>query len=296
MGPEINYAPRTNEKRQLWSMKIDPRIKCLAKNAARDEGRSLSSFVELAIQLALETKLTKGDIQSWSRSSTHLQIEDQRRKAEQCSPQLHGEAQEINLEAILRAKFPGDIIKLASKGITGGDFLQYVLGPKGQTCGTIIWEAKRTKAWSDGWITKLRNDQRASNADAAILVSEALPKGLDNFGLRNGVWLAELSCAVPVALAIRNTILGISSARKADEGQQTKKEMVRRYLTDQRFWQRISAIVDQFSEMQEDLDEERRAATRLWAKRETQIRGVIEATVGMYSDLHGIAGAFPSGD
>jgi hypothetical protein len=30
--------------------------------------------------------------------------------------------------------------------------------------------------------------------------------------------------------------------------------------------------------------------TRLWAKREAQIQGVIGSTVGMYGDLQGIAG------
>jgi hypothetical protein len=223
-------------------------------------------------------------------ASMHRQIEELRRKAEQGSQQLQGEAQEIELETILRAKFPGDIIEPVSKGIAGGDVLQRVLGPKGQTCGTIIWESKRTRTWSDGWLGKLRSDQRASNADAAILISEALPKGLETFDLLNGVWVTEFRCIVPVATAIRHALLEVSSSRKAEEGQQTKMEMVYRYLTGQRFRQRVSAIADQFSEMQNDLDRERRAATRLWAKREAQIRGVIEATAGMYGDLQGIAG------
>jgi hypothetical protein len=235
----------------------------------------------------LKLKITEKDE---TIASMLRQIEDLRRKSEQGSQQLQGEAQEIELENILRTKFPGDIIEPVSKGIAGGDVLQRVLGLKGQTCGTIIWESKRTKSWSEGWLTKLRNDQRASNADAAILVSEALPKGLETFELRNDVWVAEFRCIVPVATAIRHALIEVSSTRKAEEGQQTKMEMVYRYLTGQRFRQRISAIVDQFSEMQGDLDRERRAATRLWAKRESQIRGVIESTVGMYGDLQGIAG------
>ena len=218
------------------------------------------------------------------------QIEELMRKAEQGSQQIQGEAQEIELESMLRSKFPGDVIESVSKGISGGDVLQHVLGSKGQSCGTIIWESKRTRNWSDTWLTKLRNDQRASNADAAILVSEALPKGLEAFDLLNGVWVAEFYCVVAVATAIRHALIEVSSARKAEEGQQTKMEMVYRYLTGQRFRQRVSAIVEQFTVMQEDLDRERRTTVRLWAKREEQIRGVIEATSGMYGDLQGIAG------
>jgi len=67
-------------------------------------------------------------------------------------------------------------------------------------------------------------------------------------------------------------------------------EMVYQYLTGPRFRQRIQAIVEKFADMQEDLDRERKTMTRLWAKREEQIRGVVESTAGMYGDLQGIAG------
>jgi hypothetical protein len=218
------------------------------------------------------------------------QIEDLQRRAEQGSQQLQGEAQEIELEVLLRERFPGDIIEPVSKGLSGGDVLQRVLGPNGQSCGTIIWESKRTKNWSDGWLNKLRSDQRAINADAAIIVSEALPKGLETFDLIDGVWVAEFRCAIAVATAIRHALTEVSLARKCEEGQQTKMEVIYRYLSGPRFRQRVSAIVEQFSTMQEDLERERRTTTRLWSKREAQIKGVMEATAGMYGDLQGIAG------
>ena len=95
-------------------------------------------------------------------------------------------------------------------------------------------------------------------------------------------------CAIPVAIALRQSLIEIAAAHQAREGQQTKMEMVYQYLTGPRFRQRIEAIVEKFSDMQGDLDKERRAMTGQWAKRETQIRGVIEATAGMYGDLQGI--------
>lgn len=67
-------------------------------------------------------------------------------------------------------------------------------------------------------------------------------------------------------------------------------ELIYQYLTGPRFRHRVEAIVEKFSEMQADLDKERKAMTRLWSKREAQIQGVIESTVGMYGDLQGIAG------
>jgi hypothetical protein len=223
-------------------------------------------------------------------ASMQRQIEELKRRAEQGSQQLQGEAQELELESLLRQKFPLDLIEPVPKGEFGGDLIQRVVGPAGQACGTILWEAKRTKNWSDGWLGKLREDKRNSRADLALIVSQALPKGLEHFDHIEGVWVTNPRCAVPVAIALRQTLIELAAARMAGEGQQTKMELVYRYLTGPRFRHRIEAIVERFSAMQDDLERERKATMRLWAKREEQIRGVIEATAGMYGDLQGIAG------
>lgn len=235
----------------------------------------------------LKLKVTEKEEQI---ASMQRQIEELRRKAEQGSQQLQGEAFEIELEAVLRAKFPRDLIEPVPKGEFGGDVLHRVVGPSGQVCGTILWESKRTKNWSDTWLPKLREDQRAAKAEIALIVSNALPKGVETFDQVDGVWVTEPRCMVPVALALRQTLVELAGARQASEGQQTKMELVYQYLTGPRFRHRIEAIVERFGDMQSDLDRERKTMTRLWAKREEQIRGVIESTVGMYGDLQGIAG------
>jgi hypothetical protein len=223
-------------------------------------------------------------------SSMQRQIEELKRKAEQGSQQLQGEAQEIELESLLRAKFPQDLIEPVPKGEFGGDVLQRVIGPMGHQCGAILWESKRTKNWSDTWLPKLRDDQRAAKAELAMIVSQVLPRGVAAFDFVDGVWVSDFRCAMPVAIALRQSLIGLSMARQAGEGQQTKMELVYQYLTGPRFRHRIEAIVEKFSDMQSDLEKERKATIRLWAKREAQIRGVIESTVGMYGDLQGIAG------
>jgi hypothetical protein len=235
----------------------------------------------------LKLKVTEKEEQI---ASMQRQIEELRRKAEQGSQQLQGEAFEIELEAVLRAKFPRDIIEPVPKGEFGGDVIHRVVGPSGQVCGTILWESKRTKNWSDTWLAKLREDQRTAKAEIALIVSNALPKGVESFDHVEGVWVTEPRCMVPVALALRQTLVELAAARQASDGQQTKMELVYQYLTGPRFRHRIEAIVERFSDMQTDLERERKTTTRLWAKREEQIRGVIESTVGMYGDLQGIAG------
>lgn len=223
-------------------------------------------------------------------SSMQKQIEELKRKAEQGSQQLQGEVQELELEALLCAKFPRDKIEPVPKGEHGGDALQHVVGPSGQPCGTIIWESKRTKNWSDGWLAKLREDQRAAKAEIAVIVSQSLPKEIESFGLVENVWVTHTKTVFPLAYTLRHTLIEVAAARQASEGQQTKTEMVYQYLTGPRFRHRVEAIVEAFSSMQEDLDKEKKAIIKQWAKREEQIDRVMQATAGMYGDLQGIAG------
>jgi len=218
------------------------------------------------------------------------QIEDLKRRAEQGSQQLQGEVQELELENLLRTKFPYDAIEPVPKGEFGGDVLHRVVGAGGQSGGTILWEFKRTKNWSDGWLAKLRDDQRTAKAEVAVIVSQVLPKGVETFELVEGIWVTHPRAALPVAMILRQSLLELALARQSTEGQQTKTEMVYQYLTGPRFRQRVEAIVEAFSTMQEDLDKERKAIMKQWAKREEQIERVMGATVGMYGDLQGIAG------
>ena len=223
-------------------------------------------------------------------TSMQKQIEELKRRAEQGSQQLQGEVQELELEALLTSKFPQDTIQPVAKGEHGGDVLHRVAGSFGQSCGTILWESKRTKNWSDGWLIKLREDQRQAKAEIAIMVSQALPKEVETFEFIDGVWVTHPKAALPVAIAMRHTLMEVASARQASEGQQTKMEMVYQYLMGPRFRQRVQAIVEGFSSMQEDLDKERKVIMKQWAKREEQIERVMQSTVGMYGDLQGIAG------
>ena len=267
-----------------------------------DAKRELDLTVEKRVQADLSTEREKAKKEADEElklkvmekdqtiTAMQRQIEELKRRAEQGSQQLQGEVQELELEALLIAKFPRDTIQPVPKGEFGGDVLHRVIGPLNQICGTILWEAKRTKNWSDGWLPKLREDQRAAKAEIAVIISQALPKDVETFGFVDGVWVADPKVMLPVAMSLRQTLIEVACVRQASEGQQTKMEMVYQYLTGPRFRQRVQAIVEAFSSMREDLDREKKAITRQWAKREEQIDRVMQATVGMYGDLQGIAG------
>lgn len=268
-----------DEKREL-ELTVQKRVSSEIGEAREKAKREAEEGLQLKVREKEE------QIASMSR-----QIEDLKRKAEQGSQQLQGEAFELELEQILRDRFPRDEFLPVPKGEFGGDLLHKVFTHTGQHCGTILWETKRTRNWSDGWLAKLRGDQRAAKADVALIVSQALPKGIDAaFDLLDGVWVTEPKCAVPVAIALRESLAALASTRQASEGQQTKMELVYQYLVGPRFKHRVEAIVEKFTDMHADLDRERKMMTRMWAKRDEQIRLVIETTAGMYGDLQGIAG------
>jgi hypothetical protein len=235
----------------------------------------------------LKAQLSQKDLQMAAMNRT---IEELRRKMEQGSQQTQGEALELELEELLKSKFPLDLIQPVGKGEFGGDIVQRVNGSLGQAAGVILWEFKRTKNWSDGWLVKLREDQRAAKADVALIISQTLPKDIETFDLVDGVWVAHPRCAMPVAVALRHSLIELAGARNAQQGQQTKMELVYQYLTGPRFRQRLEGIVEKFDELKEDLDKERKFMNRVWAKREAQIQGVLDSTIGMYGDLQGIAG------
>lgn len=267
-----------------------------------DAKRELELTVEKRVQAGLDAtrQLARKEAEDEQRlkvmekeqtiAAMQKQIEDLKRRAEQGSQQLQGEVQELELENLLRGKFPFDAIEPVPKGEYGGDVLHRVVGAGGQPGGTILWEFKRTKNWSDAWLVKLRGDQRTAKAEIAVIVSQILPKGVETFELIEGVWVTHPRAALPVAMVLRQSLLELALARQTTEGQQTKTDMVYQYLTGPRFRQRVEAIVEAFSTMQEDLDKERKVIMKQWAKREEQIMRVMGATVGMYGDLQGIAG------
>lgn len=236
---------------------------------------------------SLQLKVRQRDEQI---ASMQRKIEELQKKAEQGSQQLQGEALELQLEDTLRQYFPTDKIEPVGKGELGADLIQTVVAPGGTVAGTIVWEMKNTRNWSDAWLSKLRSDKRAINADEAMMVSNALPKGILTFDLKDGVWVAGPNCVLPVAAALREKIICVAGAKRAREGQSTKMERLYEYLTGPRFRDRVEAVVEQFTEMEHDLSREKRFMEKQWAKRSEQIHGVVASTAGLHGDLQGIVG------
>jgi hypothetical protein len=218
-------------------------------------------------------------------------IEELKRKSEQGSMQLQGESQEVLLEEILKEHFPFDVIEEVGKGVEGADCLQLIRNNSGVVCGKIIYESKRTKAWSNSWIDKLKADKRNSAADVAILVSQVFPKDMDKFGERDGVWVCNFNEVSGVAYLLRNGIINIHDANKKQENKGEKMQMLYEYLTGNEFRGQMEAIAEGFMALKQSIARERVQMEKMWKEREKQLEKVLLSTSGMYGSVKGIAGA-----
>ncbi len=247
---------------------------------------------ETQVRLADEHRLKDAEKER-QLADMRRQIEDLRRKAEQGSQQTQGEAGEQELEALLREACRLDEIEPVSQGVRGADLHHVVVDGRGRRVGSILWECKNTRHWSDGWIAKLKADQRAMHADVAILVSACLPKGTSRLACVDGVLVTDFATAPGVAAIVRAQLLALSHARHAAMHKEERLELLHRYLTGTDFRHRVEAVVEAFDAMRLDLDQERRSAERQWARRARQLDAVTLNMAGMYGDLQGLVPALP---
>lgn len=235
----------------------------------------------------MRLKILEKEKQLQDAMKTNMELQ---RQLQQGSQQTQGEVLELQLEELLRGWFVYDTIEPVPKGINGADVMQQIFNNAGQRCGSIAWESKHTKAWSEPWIAKLKEDQRKVNADIAVLVTEVLPKDIRNFAYRDGVWITDQNSIFGLVTALRMQLIQATTIRLANVGKNEKMEVLYRYLSGTEFRHKIEAIVEAFVEMKQDLDKEKRAVIKNWAKREKQIEQVVENTAGMYGGLQGLLG------
>lgn len=235
-----------------------------------------------------DMKLKEKEIQMDSMKKT---IDDLKRKSEQGSMQLQGEAQELLLEQLLRENFPGDQIEEVGKGAEGADCIQFIRNGHGASCGSIIFESKRTKNWSNGWIEKLKADMRSRGADVAVLVTQAYPKDMTRFGQREGVWICSFQEFISVSTLLRHALISVYETRMAGENKGDKMHMLYDYLTGNEFRGQVEAIAEGFRAMKDSITKERIQMEKLWKEREKQLEKVLLNTTGLYGSVKGIIGA-----
>lgn len=296
---KIDSEAREKENKELREQ-ISELLKQLREMKSKDDQRD----IEYQKKLIEEESIIKNKAKQEANDESQLQIaqrdkqlddlrkqlSEAQRKVEQGSQQTQGEVLELEIEEILKQKFPSDNIIPVAKGVNGADITHKVIDKFGQVCGTIVWETKRTKNWVDGWVPKLKDDQRNQKAEIAVLVTIVLPKEIKNFSVKDGVWVSDFSSVIGLATALRSGLINVSAVKQASVGKNEKMEFLYDYLSGIEFKQKIEAIVESFTAMKSDLEREKRAMTKIWETRDKQINRVVDNTVKMYGDLTGLMG------
>jgi len=303
---ELELKDKANELEELHKQNksLQEQLLELSKLIRQLRAESQQKQIELEKKLAVEQERIHSEEKKRADEEYRLKIlekdkklsdalklaEEYKKKLEQGSQQLQGEVLELELEKILKEEFPTDDIKEVPKGIRGADVIQIIRNGFGKACGTIIWELKRTKSWSNDWIVKLKDDQRRVKAEQAVIISEVLPENIQNFGFQEGVWIGNFPSIIGLSLVIRRFLVEISGVKSASVGKRGKMDILWEYLTGTEFKQRVEAIAEAFSTIQEDIEKEKRWFVNKWSKQEKSLRKVIDNTLGMHGDLQGIVG------
>lgn len=224
---------------------------------------------------------------------TQKLLEDAQRKASQKSQQLQGEVLELELEQMLQSSFPGDEIMPIKKGVSGADIQQTVKSPRGTTiCGTILWESKRTKEWSDKWIDKLKEDSRAVNAIFPVIVSITLPKEANcGFGVKDGVWICSHDLVIPLAILLRKNLQDVGYQKVIAANRGEKADILYSYITSNEFIQQVEVIAEIYKEINEQVVKERMAFEKSWKQRESQAKRMMISAANIYGTIQGKVGA-----
>lgn len=287
---ELDFLRRTQElanREQELEIQLQKRLleeRNLLKEQVRKEEAERTTVKETEYQMRLR--------------EMEKQLEDQRklaeemkRKAEQGSMQLQGEVMELALEEMLRSTFPFDAVSEVGKGVRGADCIQTVRNQFGQECGRIIYESKRTKDFSKDWIEKLKADMRSQGADIAVLVTQTMPRDMERFGEKEGIWVCSFHEVTSLTTVLRDAIMRVYNATKSQENKGDKMHLLYNYLTSGEFAEQWNAIREGFRAMKSSIQKEREAMEKLWKAREKQLEKVLLNAVHIKGSIEGIAGS-----
>jgi hypothetical protein len=218
-------------------------------------------------------------------------LDDAQRKAAQGSQQLQGEILELDLEQALARHFRDDEIEPVAKGVNGADISHVVKSQSGIACGIILWEIKRTKNWTDGWIPKLKSDLRSAKANVPVIISEVLPKQLESdMGYVDGVWVVKPKLAIVLGTLLRKGLLDVGRQKAIAASQGDNATALYNFVTSHEFSQQIESMVETYQEMTQQVMKERVAYERLWSQREKQAQKLLLSTANIVGSMQGYVG------
>jgi len=300
---ELTLKDKTNEFEELKAKLKKQQEEMLDLSKSKRELKDQMESIEIENQkkLDLELERIKIDVLKKSEDEHRLkdlekdkkisdalkQVEEMKTKMQQGSMQTQGEVFELELQNILQREFPTDIISEVAKGVRGGDITQTVIDKSGQRCGVILWESKNAQ-WSDKWLAKLRDDQREAKAEIAVLVSVNLPKEYKTY--QEGVWIISREAILASATFLRFNLVQANFLKRSQEGKKEKADAIYSYVSSHEFSLRVQSMLEHYSNLQKEMEQERRWFALKWARQEKSLRVMIDQTNGFYGDLQGVMG------
>lgn len=272
--------------------KIEERAKEIELRAKRKIDEERKKIEEKVLKQEQEKHRHKNQEKEKIINDLKKSLEEAQRKAQIGSQQLQGEVLELDLEETLKAAFPDDVIEPVGKGVKGADIRQVVKSPtKRYVCGTILWETKRTKAWTDKWITKLKSDLRAEKANIPVIVTSVMPKEIKTgMGLKDGVWVTSFNLILPLAFLLRKNLLEITREKVTAKYKDKKADILYQYITGHEFSQQVESLVEVYQEMQIQVTKEKAAFEKIWKARQGQIERLLTSTAGVVGSIQGKLG------
>lgn len=291
---ELQEAKEKNNELQKQLLELNKTIRELSDKFERkelDDQKKLNDerekIKEEALKNAKEKSLLETAELKKQLDDTKRALEDAQRKASQKSQQLQGEVQELDLEEKLKEAFPFDSFLPVPKGVEGADVWQVVKNKFEQEAGSILWEIKRTKSWSNTWLPKLREDARRVNATISVLVSDTLPADVVNFKKKDGVLITTFEHAVGLTDMLRERLLFVAAA-KARASDDEKLQEIYEYISSDAFRHKFESHFESVRSLRDGLTAERRAMEKVWKHRENQINKLDKSASQMFGDFQSV--------
>mgnify|MGYP001288542585 FL=1 len=262
------------------------------KQLAEESAKQKTAVIEQKYA-ALEIK--NNELQDQMRQQKEMH-QEALRKAEQGSVQTQGEGGEIYIEDLLRQAFPGDDIEEVAKGQKGADVIQKVRFGSALVAGVIVWEGKRAQKWSNGWISKIKEDTVRVNGHISVIVSD-VSKGAKSTKMdmiEENVWVCSYTEILGLATSIRSGLIRAANAIKSQEGKGTKMELLYEYMSGQEFINAMRMVNDSYVAELEIVGKERRVMEKHWRSREKAATARLEGFSDFMGTIKTIATELPA--
>ncbi|MGH2268196.1 DUF2130 domain-containing protein [Campylobacter taeniopygiae] len=220
--------------------------------------------------------------------SVTQELDAAKRKVEQGSQQLQGEAAELLIEEYIQNEYFSDEVKEVPKGVNGADCLHIVKDAFGNTCGKILYESKRTKEFNKEWLDKLKLDSIAAKSDIAVLITKTMPKDKEKTHFKEGILICTFAEFKGVLAVLRESIINAYKLKNALQNKDEKNHILYEYLNSKEFNTQITFILKTYQTMREELEAEKRALQNIWKKRERAIENLSFNSTAIVSSLNAI--------